>query len=196
MGKKYTYQELLKYAEEQGFEEKTMSLQYWNTTFEIAKPTTGNVIDLTKFYIHHGSDKEGDVSILKYGHLIPDILKRMKFFLKTVRGKETLGYFVMHNDKVNINGKEASVPLWPVVHNEFRDEKISYFMLLAMMLACKEDKMFFVMLRNKKREKEGEIIYEQREEYIKRMIKPLGETAWIEEVDTKKMKGKALFIKL
>jgi hypothetical protein len=194
---KITYPDLLKYAEERGFERKEIAKKYQNITFEIVKSTSGNVIDLTHFYIHHGKDKDGDVSILKYGPLMPDILKRMKFFLKAKIGKQTVGYFVMHNDKMKINEKTASVPLWPAVRNGYRKKNISYFMLLAMMFACKEDKLFFMMLRNEKKEKGDTTVYELREEYIMKLVRPLGKKNFlIEDVDIEKMKGTALFIKL
>jgi len=125
------------------------------------------------------------------------IKKWIWFLIEAKKGEEVIGYICIPKGWVWVSWKWRYGVRWPVVHPGYRGHFVSYFLLLAAML--KLSSMWRVPLRIKTiyalvrsiegDEKDGEDQGEE-DNYVRKLVKPLGKSAVFKTVKMKVRKEK------
>lgn len=207
--KTFTYDDLLKYAEECGFEDRRLPGNFRDTVFHIIEhPSEAQTGKIVSNYQKYGFIPDGrPISIFnpldgtelttefakspKGAAVAKKNIKASKFLVEAKKGKKTLGYIVMTDRAAlpEFGIGTAYYVAWPLVtpEEDSRAKYISYFLLLSLMRECRERDInpLFTMLGHMARRKDG-IMESQfipaQIEYIGNVTKPLGDNRMAVEI--------------
>jgi len=200
----FTYSELLEYAKQERFSDRVLPEELQNITFKIIKPTKRKARQIVSFYREHRNENEKVLISLFQAEGDPAVpIEGAMFMVEAKLKDEIIGYFWMppFHYLFRIKRREVQVysPRWPVVHKKYRGNNISYFLLLALIMECRnrDIKILFIttypaiILFYNKEEKEH---FKEREKYANKLIEPMKEKTFRRIIRFNKKFYKAIFI--